>query len=168
MEDLQSQLGLGFQLPDHSRCESQYHNTVPKDTPYILVGLHTCGDLGPTMLRVYAQSERVVGLLSVGCCYMKLNCPSVRESGTMSQLPSSEDLLPNSIDAKTNCCSSRDRRATKPSPASKGKMWGYPMSHCLLELPLSHTQLSYEAREVACHSVDTYRQRLVGEGHTEL
>ena len=26
------------------------------------------------MLRVYSESQSVVGLLSVGCCYMKLSC----------------------------------------------------------------------------------------------
>ena len=41
---------------------------------YILVGLHTCGDLAPTMLRMFCQSRQIVGLVSVGCCYMKITC----------------------------------------------------------------------------------------------
>ena len=40
----------------------------------LLVGLHTCGDLGPTMLRMFTTSPHIVGLISVGCCYMKLTC----------------------------------------------------------------------------------------------
>ena len=42
-------------------------------------------------------------------------------------------------------------------------LWGYPMSRYLLDLPDDQIHLSYEAREVACHSIDTYRERLVGE-----
>ena len=40
----------------------------------LLVGLHTCGDLGPTMLRLFINCPRIIGLVSVGCCYMKLTC----------------------------------------------------------------------------------------------
>ena len=40
----------------------------------LLVGLHTCGDLGPTMLRMFTSSPCIIGLVSVGCCYMKLTC----------------------------------------------------------------------------------------------
>lgn len=52
---------------------------------------------------------------------------------------------------------------TDTACSSTGLVWGYPMSKCLAELPVSHTRLSYEAREVACHSVETYRERLVGK-----
>ena len=45
------------------------------DKQFILVGLHTCGDLGPTMLRVFSHCDQIVGLVSVGCCYMKVTCP---------------------------------------------------------------------------------------------
>lgn len=38
-----------------------------------LVGLHTCGDLGPTMIRNFAQNNSVSFILGVGCCYMKMN-----------------------------------------------------------------------------------------------
>lgn len=43
-----------------------------KKGTFILTGLHTCGDLAATMLRVFVQSKKAVGLASVGCCYMKL------------------------------------------------------------------------------------------------
>ena len=62
---------------------------------FILVGLHTCGDLGPTMLRVFSQCDQMVGLASVGCCYMKLTCPSPGSSqdgeGTLLQEVCSQD-----------------------------------------------------------------------------
>ena len=41
---------------------------------HVLVGLHTCGDLSPTMLRMFTSCSRIIGLVSVGCCYMKLTC----------------------------------------------------------------------------------------------
>ena len=37
-----------------------------------LIGLHTCGDLGPTIVRMYAESSKVTTLQSVGCCYMHI------------------------------------------------------------------------------------------------
>lgn len=40
---------------------------------FVLVGLHTCGDLGPSMIQLFANSPAARGLVSVGCCYMKLN-----------------------------------------------------------------------------------------------
>lgn len=44
-----------------------------------LVGLHTCGDLGPTMLRVFHHAGPAVGaLISVGCCYMHLSEPGAK------------------------------------------------------------------------------------------
>ena len=45
----------------------------------VLVGLHTCGDLAATMLKVFAESEEVAGLVSVGCCYMKLTTEMAKE-----------------------------------------------------------------------------------------
>lgn len=40
---------------------------------FLLTGLHACGDLTPTMLRVFASCSDIQGLASVGCCYMKLS-----------------------------------------------------------------------------------------------
>ena len=39
---------------------------------YGLVSLHGCGDLGPSVIRIFAgSSSRSRFLLSAGCCYMK-------------------------------------------------------------------------------------------------
>lgn len=40
---------------------------------FLLTGLHACGDLIPTMLRVFASCADIQGLACVGCCYMKLS-----------------------------------------------------------------------------------------------
>ncbi len=93
---------------------------------HILVGLHTCGDLGATLMRVFRESEAIAGLVSLGCCYMKL---------------SSQEDISDSIDRPS-------------SPAL-----GYPLSDFVLSL-LPSSSLSYAAREVACHSIDSYSQQL--------
>ena len=37
-----------------------------------ILGLHTCGDLGPILIRLFCQNPSAKFLQSVGCCYMKL------------------------------------------------------------------------------------------------
>lgn len=100
---------------------------------FILVGLHTCGDLAPTMLQVFAKSEQIVALASVGCCYMKL---------TTSSSPQEE-----------HC------HLAKLTPRDH-RFEGYPMSNFLKTSPRHF--LSYEARELSCHSIDSYREKLLG------
>ena len=39
---------------------------------YGLVGLHTCGDLGPVILKMFVQDSSSRMLTSLGCCYMKI------------------------------------------------------------------------------------------------
>ena len=97
---------------------------------HILVGLHTCGDLGATLMRVFRESEEIAGLVSLGCCYMKLS--------------SLED----------NDCSNHSSLSSADSEAL-----GYPLSDFVHSL-LPSSSLSYEAREVACHSIDSYSRQL--------
>ena len=94
---------------------------------YILIGLHTCGDLASTMFRTFNENDNIVGLVSVGCCYMKLSC----------DMP---------------CNASHDSHS--------GGYLGYPLSTFVHSVP-KHV-LSYEAREVACHSRDVYMKKLQG------
>ncbi|XP_072346654.1 methyltransferase-like protein 25B isoform X2 [Scyliorhinus torazame] len=39
--------------------------------PFVLTGLHACGDLGPAALRQFARCPSVLGITTVSCCYMK-------------------------------------------------------------------------------------------------
>ena len=89
---------------------------------YIITGLHTCGDLGATVMKAFRESHQIVGLVSLGCCYMKLSSHE------------------NALSAETV---------------------GYPLSDYVRSL-LPESALSYEAREVACHSIEDYCQRLEG------
>ena len=71
-----------------------------------IVGLHTCGDLGPTLVRLFAQSSKIETLQSVGCCYMHIR----------------------------KC---------------------FPLSQNLQNFDLSYTSM-----ELACHAIETYKDRL--------
>ena len=71
---------------------TKYSGTPPDkelegDHKYILIGLHTCGDLAPTMLKVYSQSTQIVGLVSVGCCYMKLSTSQPITANSIGKIP---------------------------------------------------------------------------------
>ncbi|XP_067328530.1 methyltransferase-like protein 25B [Anolis sagrei] len=90
----------------------------------LLTGLHACGDLSVALLRYFARCPQVVGITSVGCCYMKLT--------------------------------TEDELALAPGP--QPSEWGYPLSSWVSSLP--GYRLSYKAREVACHAIEDYVQRL--------
>ncbi|XP_026541719.1 protein RRNAD1 [Notechis scutatus] len=81
----------------------------------LLTGLHACGDLSATLLRLFVACPHVVGITSVACCYMKLS-------------------------------------------TGEGAQPGYPLSDWVAALP-GH-QLSYKAREGACHAMEDYLLRL--------
>lgn len=44
-----------------------------KNLQFGLIGLHPCGDLGPTLLRLFNQVENVRFILIASCCYMKMS-----------------------------------------------------------------------------------------------
>lgn len=48
-------------------------------TRCILIGLHTCGDLASTMLKVFRNTEAICGLVSVSCCYFKMTLKEVTD-----------------------------------------------------------------------------------------
>ena len=75
-----------------------------------VVGLHTCGDLGALLVKLFAESERAAYLQSVPCCYMI--------GGTL-----------------------------------------FPMSQHVRSAPWH--SLSFSARELACHAIETYVERLL-------
>ncbi|BFZ02441.1 hypothetical protein BsWGS_05480 [Bradybaena similaris] len=103
------------------RTQKDEVNEDERSADFILAGLHACGDLTPTLLRVFVNCKAAVGLASVACCYMKMS-------------------------ASTHLASEAPR------------LDNYPMSQFLRCLPCS--QLSYEARELACHFADAYFARL--------
>ena len=58
---------------DHAptaQCRDQAGTGTPH---FVLTGLHACGDLTPTMLRVFVACPQAAALAAVGCCYMKID-----------------------------------------------------------------------------------------------
>ncbi|XP_075186777.1 methyltransferase-like protein 25B isoform X2 [Anomaloglossus baeobatrachus] len=110
------------------------HHFTQKDN-FILTGLHACGDLSVAMLRHFTRCPHIIGITSVACCYMKL---------TTCEVPQPPGIL-------------------APSPCSDSHLqqFGYPVSSCVSGLP-GH-KLSYKTREVACHAIEDYIERLKGE-----
>lgn len=106
---------------------------------FVLTGLHACGDLSATLLRHFVNCPHVRGITSVACCYMKI---------TTKESPSPPGLV---------AC------AALPTPGQESlpSQFGYPMSSWVRVLP-GH-QLSYKAREGACHAVEDYMRRLRDE-----
>lgn len=103
---------------------------------FVLTGLHACGDLSSTLLRHFANSPRVQLITSVACCYMKISTQENPNPPGVFQPPFSSDIT------VADSCSE----------------YGYPMSDWVRGL--SGHQLSYKAREGACHAVEDYLQRL--------
>ena len=220
---------------------------------FILVGLHTCGNLASTLLNVYCHCHRVVGLVSLSCCYMKLSCPEETHSPSHGYLeqgethspahgyleqgerhspahryleqgerqspthgyvelgethspahgyleqgerhspahgytesvpvhtlgsrhshgPDNREQSPSSYSAgsehttlrhsvalpESSACTSSSIPPSSALPPTK-KTFGYPKSDFVFSLPPAHARLSYEAREVACHSLDAHREKL--------
>ncbi|KAM4736624.1 methyltransferase-like protein 25B [Anableps anableps] len=110
---------------------------------FVLTGLHACGDLSATLLRHFVSCPQVRGITSVACCYMKI---------TTKENPTPPGLI---------------SPPTPPTPSTDSFHFefGYPMSSWVRGLP-GH-QLSYKAREGACHAVEDYVRRL-GEESEQL
>lgn len=161
------------------------------------------------MLRVYSQSRQVVGVVSVGCCYMKLTCeetlPSDSHQATVDKSSASlsvtlgRDVTVSMLGTVMTCaqkeqarsiirdegvvvqgdvasaCRLEEHRPTSTSlgpvaspnllrlPDRGGSVFGYPLSQFVAQLPAPRGRLSYEAREVACHSLEAYREKLRGK-----
>jgi len=56
----------------HQILRDKFSINNPDQLKYGILGLHTCGDLGPVLLRMFTQDSDAVMVNSVGCCYMKI------------------------------------------------------------------------------------------------
>ncbi|KAG0720629.1 Protein RRNAD1 [Chionoecetes opilio] len=83
-----------------------------------LLGLHTCGDLAPTLLRIFTSMPACRALVSVGCCYMKLSTSREEEEEGNLGYPVSGfvRLLPGhalSYEAREMACHAIEMYATR-------------------------------------------------------
>ena len=157
--------------------------TADEKQQRILVGLHTCGELASTMLHVFASCHWLVGLVSVGCCYMKPPLPPNCDPKTSSQherdvtTRGTEIGVPPLPTAGSHCLTKTELErgsdmtmvttpggvCPKEVPSSLQKHASYPLSRFVQSL-LGH-ELSYTAKELACHAVEVYLQKLTGTEH---
>lgn len=121
---------------DYQEGVNLEENSLQGYPDFVLTGLHACGDLSATLIRHFVNCPYVRGFTSVACCYMKI---------TTKEHPSPPGLV---VPPTTQT----------PSHELCPTEFGYPMSSWVRGLP-GH-QLSYKAREGACHAVEDYVQRL--------
>ncbi|XP_017776266.1 PREDICTED: protein RRNAD1 [Nicrophorus vespilloides] len=96
----------------------EFEKLIQQGTSYGIVGLHPCGDLAPTLLKLFKTSTNCKFINIASCCYMKLSTDQEAEN---------EHL-------------------------------GFPVSEESKEYPI---KLSYAARELACHALELYKQKLI-------
>lgn len=102
----------------------------------ILVGLHTCGDLAPTTLRLFHESPTVKAMINIGCCYNVMTDGVVPEKGETDPIDTNENSV---CSASSSGCSKKEHLTT-----------GYPLSSiCKAKKP----SLSRAARVLACQSI---------------
>ncbi|KAF5907733.1 protein RRNAD1, partial [Clarias magur] len=131
-------LQADFRLSASMHPEVSSRVKEPMCSDFVLTGLHACGDLSSTLLRHFANCPHVRGITSVACCYMKI---------TTKENPTPPGVIGPSLPDNLNEVSQSE--------------YGYPMSQWVRRLP-GH-QLSYKAREGACHAVEDYLHRLRDE-----
>ncbi|KAJ1512107.1 hypothetical protein HMI54_007400 [Coelomomyces lativittatus] len=101
--------------------------TLHETKPWGFIGLHTCGDLSSTTLRLWQASQAQL-VINIGCCYNLLTELTDHDSQEKhgSQWTSHSDPLSDSV-------------------------YGFPMSE-----KLSHVQLGRTARLLACQSTSRW------------
>lgn len=60
--------------PDTDNLKELIDSKTSKTSSIGLIGLHTCGDLGPTLVRNFVIEPEIKFILAIGCCYMKMSC----------------------------------------------------------------------------------------------
>ncbi|KAL3893202.1 MAG: hypothetical protein SGPRY_014394, partial [Prymnesium sp.] len=133
----------------------------------VLVGLHTCGDLASTTLRVFHSAGEAVGaVVSVGCCYMHLTehplCCDCDEADVTSQ---EEYAYVTPVEASASVSPLKGRPSVssgKGRPAGSDALAGFPMSAHVRQLAI---WAGFHTREAACHSLRSYADRLRASAH---
>lgn len=102
-----------------------------------LTGLHTCGDLGPSCLRIFNSSEHIQSVCNIGCCYNMLN--EKHHKFTYKRIPRDRDERSRS-----------PARCEADVPLDELNTFGFPMSQYLDE---RKTVLGRNARMLSCQSI---------------
>ena len=120
----------------HSAITDDVTLNRPKDS-FILVGLHTCGDLSPTLLRTFVECPEVKGIVLVGCCYMNLSTNASESNSEAKACDCNQFVEPTTSDPPQFNCICSSTKVTNEDRLD-GKMQindtmdnGSPLSHCL-------------------------------------
>uniref|UniRef100_H3D0C6 Methyltransferase like 25 n=1 Tax=Tetraodon nigroviridis TaxID=99883 RepID=H3D0C6_TETNG len=60
-------------LTSHVTAETELGELIQELEKAVMVGLHTCGDLAPSTLRMFVAKAELAAVCSVGCCYHLLS-----------------------------------------------------------------------------------------------
>ncbi|XP_077400405.1 putative methyltransferase-like protein 25 [Vanacampus margaritifer] len=60
-------------LTSYVTADTELRELIDELERAVLVGLHTCGDLAPSTLRMFVAKAELLAVCSVGCCYNKLS-----------------------------------------------------------------------------------------------
>ncbi|XP_070709930.1 probable methyltransferase-like protein 25 [Pempheris klunzingeri] len=60
-------------LTSYITAETELRELIDELEDAVLVGLHTCGDLAPSTLRMFVAKPELAAVCSVGCCYHLLS-----------------------------------------------------------------------------------------------
>uniref|UniRef100_A0A914ZF76 Methyltransferase domain-containing protein n=1 Tax=Parascaris univalens TaxID=6257 RepID=A0A914ZF76_PARUN len=105
------------------------------NTTKCVIGVHTCGDLAVSVIQEFVADPTARVLLHFGCCYHKLNGGQDRRF--------------------IECCSDE---APSVGVIPNGKEFGFPLSDTYADF-----SLSYAKRELSCHAIEIFQQRLLDE-----
>ena len=150
---------MWFLVPPSLRCMSPSIRLMPspkevvkcsKETKNMLLGLHACGDLSPTIIRLFAdEASHFSSLVLVTCCYGLLS-----EEGCFHSFNNLKE------DNKENYDNTLDVPLAKKQKKSE-TLYGYPMSS-QVHLPLGHccrnliNQVwAFRRVVIACHRMST-------------
>jgi hypothetical protein len=140
---------------------------LPACSGAVLAGLHTCGDLGPMLLRVFLATD-AVAVVSVGCCYQWLSEPGFpaqdwagdgAEDGEGEAAEAEAEAEGGSAGRDDGASNEEGAAAatsatTAATPAAVEED-GFPLSECV-QSALDGLAIGRMGRELACHSWQTW------------
>lgn len=124
---------------DFIQLFSDNFNIKTEDVPGLcLSGLHTCGNLAPSCLRIFNENKQIAAVCNIGCCYHLLT----EQFNTFVYKSIRRERSPES--KKREVCEPAENETENENT------FGFPMSQFLID---SQTQLGRNARMLACQSV---------------
>lgn len=102
-----------------------------------LSGLHTCGNLAPSCLRIFSENDQIIALCNIGCCYHLLS-------------EQFDTFVYQRIRRERNTESKQTAVFKSTDELNESKTIGFPMSNFLID---RKTKLGRNARMLACQSI---------------